>query len=306
MQGEYKMKRIYVTLDTEMDNDQHWGKHFPPEYSSVTEGIPKFLRPIWDKYHVHPVYFVSPEVLYDARSVSVLRDEIKKGAVIGAHLHPEYIEPERIWGKEIESQTAKFPCSDYTMESEKEKLRNLTALIKEKLDVQPVWYRAARFGADTDTVQILGELGYRYDSSVTPGIDWSGKGGSDHRKAPLGAYRVSRQSLYEKAHTKEEYSKIIEKPVTILGKRWGIIGRILPDQWLFYRWLRPTHMTYWELKNIIRDLSKMGIREGVMMFHSMEIMINKTPYVRAKWMQKYYLWRLEKILQYAVRKGYQL
>ena len=39
------MKRIYVTLDTEMDNDEHWGKHYPPEYSSVIEGIPKLLRP---------------------------------------------------------------------------------------------------------------------------------------------------------------------------------------------------------------------------------------------------------------------
>ena len=62
------MKRIYVTLDTEMDNDEHWGKHYPPEYSSVIEGIPKLLRPIWDRYDVHPVYFVSPEVL-DRKSV---------------------------------------------------------------------------------------------------------------------------------------------------------------------------------------------------------------------------------------------
>ena len=77
------MKRIYVTLDTEMDNDEHWGKHYPPEYSSVIEGIPKLLRPIWDRYDVHPVYFVSPEVLYDARCVAVLREEVQKGAVIG-------------------------------------------------------------------------------------------------------------------------------------------------------------------------------------------------------------------------------
>lgn len=300
------MKRIYVTLDTEMDNDQHWGKHFPPEYSSVTEGIPQLLRPIWDKYHVHPIYFVSPEVLYDERCVSVLKDEVKKGAVIGAHLHPEYIHPEGIWGEEIEKQSAKFPCSDYTMELEKEKLKNLTALIKEKLDVKPVWYRAARFGADYDTIQILGELGYRYDSSVTPGIDWTGKGGPDHSKAPLGTYHISKQSLYEKAHTMGAGSGIIEKPVTILGKRWGIVGRMLPDHWLFYRWLRPTHMTYLELRSIVCNLSKRGIKQGVMMFHSMEVMINKTPYVRTKWMQKYYLWRLEKVLQYAKRKGYQL
>lgn len=300
------MKRIYVTLDTEMDNDPHWGKHFPPKYTSITEGIPQLLRPIWDKYNVHPIYFVSPEVLYYPPCVAILREEVQKGAIIGAHLHPEYIQPERIWGKEIESHTAKYPCFDYSMELEKEKLRNLTALIKEKLGVQPIWYRAAQFGADTDTIEILRELGYKYDSSVTSGINWARKGGPDHSKAPHTSYPIAKNSIYEKAHTRENYSKIIEKPVTILGKRWGIIGRLLPDHWLFYRWLRPTHMTYWELRNIVREMSKRGIKEGVMMFHSMEIMIDKTPYVRCRWMQKYYLWRLEKILQYADKKGYHL
>lgn len=308
MRGEHRgiiMKRIYVTLDTEMDNDSHWGKHFPPKYTSITEGIPQLLRPIWDKYNVHPIYFVSPEVLYYPPCVAILQEEIKKGAVIGAHLHPEYIQPERIWGKEIENHTAKYPCLDYPTALEKEKLKNLTALIKEKLGVQPIWYRAARFGADADTIEILRELGYKYDSSVTPGINWVPKGGPDHSKAPLTSYPVAKNSLYEKAHTKETYSKIIEKPVTILGKRWGIIGRLLPDHWLFYRWLRPTHMTYWELRNIVREMFKLRVKEGVMMFHSMEIMVDKTPYVRTKWMQKYYLWRLEKILQYAEKKGYQ-
>lgn len=300
------MKRIYVTLDTEMDNDEHWGKHYPPEYSSVTEGIPQMLRPIWDKYQVHPIYFVSPEVLYDERCVDILKREVTKGAIIGAHLHPEYIQPDRIWGKEIENQTAKYPCFDYTKNIEKEKLVNLTGMIQEKLGVTPIWYRAARFGADSDTVRILAELGYQYDSSVTPQIDWTSKGGPNHSKAPIRSYPISNQDLYEKAHTKEDGSGIIEKPITILGKRWGMIGRMLPNHWLFYRWLRPTHMTYLEMRNVINTLSKKGIREGVMMFHSMEIMINKTPYVRTKWMQKYYLWRLNKILQYARRNGYQL
>ena len=80
----------------------------------------------------------------------------------------------------------------------------------------------------------------------------------------------------------------------------------MPENWLFYRWLRPTHMTYLELRHLINQMVKEEKNIGVMMFHSMEIMINKTPYVRNVWMQKYYLWRLEKALQYAKSKGYQL
>lgn len=300
------MKRIYVTLDTEMDNDIHWGKHYPPEYSSIIEGIPKLLRPIWNRYHVHPIYFVSPEVLYDARCVEVLKDEVHKGAVVGAHLHPEYIQPDSIWGKEIEKETAKYPCSDYTDDIEKEKLKNLTELIRDKLGVTPVWYRAARFGADESTIKALREMGYRYDSSVTPGIDWTSKGGPNHSKAPARRYKISRECLQKRAHGAEDFSGIIEKPVTICGKRWGFIGRILPDNWLFYRWLRPTHMTYYELKRIVRQMIGDGLDEGVMMFHSMEIMINKTPYVRNRWMQQYFLWRLDRILRYASDRGFTL
>lgn len=300
------MNRIYITLDTEMDNDEHWGKHFPPEYSSVIEGIPGLLRPIWDKYQVHPVYFVSPEVLYCEECVKALRDEIKKGAIIGAHLHPEYIEPNRIWGKEIEEAEAEFPCFAYSYEIEKEKLQNLTLLIEEKLGVRPTWYRAARFGADMDTVNILLELGYEVDSSVTPEIDWSSKGGPNHKAAPKDKYVISKSGMYSIAKSDDENSGITEIPVTIFGKRWSVLGKILPDNWLFYRWLRPTHMTYIEMKKLIKEMKKLGINEGVMMFHSMEIMINKTPYVRNKWMQKYFLWRLEKICCYAKKQGYYL
>ena len=53
---ENQEKRVWVTIDTEMDADVHWKKHWPPQYTSVCEGITKMLRPIWDRYNVHPIY----------------------------------------------------------------------------------------------------------------------------------------------------------------------------------------------------------------------------------------------------------
>lgn len=294
-----KEKRLWVTIDTEMDADIHWRKSWPPEYTSVCEGIPQFLRPIWDRYDVHPMYFVSPEILYSEECCEVLKNEIKKGAIIGAHLHPEYIDPDSQWGEGIEKITPQFPNSDCSREAEFQKLRNLTKLVEDKLGVRPVWYRGARFGADLETIQILKELGYQYDSSVTPNIDWTGKGGPDHSMAPEEKYPVASNDLYAEGNL-----GVVEFPVTILGKRWGIVGKILPDNWLFYRWLRPTHMTYWEMKRLMRQLKERNTL--VMMFHSMEIMVNKTPYVRAGWMQRYYLWRLEKILEYGKKMGFSL
>ena len=33
-------RNLWVSIDTEMDADIHWKKRWPPEYSSVCEGIP--------------------------------------------------------------------------------------------------------------------------------------------------------------------------------------------------------------------------------------------------------------------------
>ncbi|HPK63205.1 MAG TPA: polysaccharide deacetylase family protein, partial [Spirochaetota bacterium] len=278
------LKGLYITIDTEPDCDIRWRRSNPLTFTSITEGIPKLLRPIWDKYNINPIYFVSPAVLEDDESCLVLKDEAQNGAIIGAHLHSEEINPEKIdiAGK----SSSEYPCYACSYETEYEKLKNLTELIEKKIGVRPIWYRAARYGADLDTIRILAELGYKYDSSITPEIDWSKQGGPDHSKAPLGPYWISKDDFYKSSDEKDSIG-IIEVPITITGKRLGILGNILPNKWLFYNWIRPTHMFVWEQKKMIKQLLKKSkISVIVMMFHSMEIMINKTPFVRNKWMQK--------------------
>lgn len=284
-------KRMYVTLDTEMDCDIRWGRPWPATFTSVTEGIPKVYRPIWKKYDVHPIYFVSPEVLYSAECCEILKNEVREGAQIGAHLHYEYIEPNKVWDERVESISSGFPCMALSMEEEYEKIKNLTNLISEKLDIRPIWYRAARFGVRSETYEILKKLGYKFDSSVTPGISWLSKGGPDYRKYKNIPYQIT--------------GDIKEYPITIEEKRWGLLGKCLPDNWFFYKWLRPTNMTCFELKNIIRKKS-ISNEDILMMFHSMEVMINKTPYVRSEWMRRYYIWRLDRSLGYAKEQGYLL
>ena len=291
---------LYVTIDTEMDADIHWKKGYPAQFTSILEGIPKLLRPIWDEYNVTPIYFVSPEVVENDECCKVLRSEQSKGAIIGAHLHPEYIEPQK---KNLKGgEPAEFPCYAYEKDIEKKKLENLSELIEKKLGKRPVWYRAARFGADSDTIEILEELGFKYDSSFTPCIDWSSKGGPDHSKTPLRSYYIDKNNIY--SDDKNEKTGIKELPVTIMGKRWGVLGKILPENWLFYKWIRPSHMTYIEQRNMIKRLQKDGADTIVMMFHSMEVMIGKTPYVRNKFMQSYFLWRLRKTIAFACKCGY--
>lgn len=291
--------KIIVTIDTEMDATIQWEKPYPPKFTSVTYGIPQMLRPIWDKYKIHPIYFVSNEVLQDADACRVLKNEVKKGAIIGTHLHPEYVlDTEHIKSGKGSKQ---FPCYACSTEEEKRKIIALTQEIERKIGVKPIWYRAARFGADIDTIKILSELGYQYDSSVTPNINWRKKGGPDHSGGLHEPYYISMQNYY-KASTVQE--NIIEVPVTIEEKRWGFIGNLLPENWLFYKWLRPTHMFLYEEKALVRKYKKEK-KALVMMFHSMEVMINKSPYVRNKLMQQYYLYRLDRTIKYALKNGYE-
>lgn len=297
------MIELLVTIDTEPDCDPGWNRSDPLEFSSVTEGIPGLLRPIWDRYGVSPLYFVTPEVVRDDECVHVLKREISLGAEIGTHLHSEFIEPDLTAPDPAGKKSDLFPCYAHSTEIEREKIRNLTELIERRLGVRPQWYRAARYGADMDTMRSLVSLGYRFDSSVTPGISWRHIGGPDHRQSPMQPYWIARDDYYAAAGEGDGIG-IREYPITIMGRRFGWMGGLLPDSWLFYRWLRPTHMTVFEQKRMVRQIVREYVEPVlVMMFHSMEVMIDKTPFVRNRLMQRRFLGNLERMVQYISRSN---
>jgi hypothetical protein len=299
-----KLDKLYITIDVEPDCDIYWNRSDPSTFKSVIYGIPQLLRPIWDKYKINPIYFVSPEVGMNKECCIILKEEIKKGAIIGAHLHSEYIEPNVTVKDPAGKPSKEYPCFKHSTQIEYEKINNLTALIQKKLGVRPLWYRAARYGADLDTIKSLSKLGYKYDSSITPDINWSGQGGPDHSRAPKQAYWISRNNVYTPAQSEKESSGIIEVPITISEKRFGLLGRLLPNKWFFYRWLRPTLMSFIEMKKLVDEMyKKYNDPTLVMMFHSMEIMPNKSPYVRNGLMQRKFLKRLERTIKYVQEKN---
>lgn len=292
------MKRSFcITIDTEPDCDVHWRRSAPLSFDSVLFGISMFLRPIWNKYDIKPVYFVSPEVVQDGGCCKVLREEIQLGAEIGTHLHSEYIEPKKRYENFAGTTSKEYPCFAYSTEIELAKIKNLTELISKKLGVKPISYRAARYGADLDTIKSLEKLNYKVDSSITPQIDWSDHGGPDHSKAPKQPYFISVDNYYSAGS-----SKILEIPITISKKRFFPLS----SKWLFYRWLRPSHMTVTEMKILIKEFIRNYDSPVLnMMFHSMEIIPKKTPFVRNRLQQRLYLNRLEKTIRHLKEIGFQ-
>ncbi len=288
-----------ITLDTEPDCDIRWRLSDPLTFDSVTRLIPELYRPMWDEFSVRPTYFVSPNVLQRDAAVDVLKGEHKRGAEIGAHLHPEYIEPQRKYLNPAGTIADEFACAAYPTDIELEKIRNLTELITRRIGERPVAYRAGRFGADQDTIRSLAKLGYRADSSVTPFIDWAPKGGPDHSNAPIQPYYISADNYYEPS---SDSSGLLEIPITVFGKRFGWLGRALPNNWLLYNWLRPSHMTVLEQKRLINKTIRLYHDQPMivftMMFHSMEPLTNSTPFVRSRLEQYLFIKRLTNIIRY--------
>ena len=289
-------KTLVITIDTEPDCDTKWKRSDPLTFESVLTGIPQILRPIWNKFQIKPVYFLSPEVVQNSDCCKILKKEIELGAEIGTHLHSEYIEPQKKYENFAGTPSKEFPCFAYSTEIEFEKIKNLTALIEKNLDVRPVSYRAARYGADLDTIKSLEKLSYKIDSSVTPHIDWSYQSGPDHSKAPEQPYFISTTDFYSTGT-----AVILEVPISITRKRFFL----LPNKWFFRRWLRPTHMTVFEMKLLVNEfLKKYDTPVLNMMFHSMEVIPGKTPFIKTALAQKAYINRLEIIITYLKEKHF--
>ena len=289
-------KTLVITIDTEPDCDTKWKRSDPLTFESVFTGIPQILRPIWNKFQIKPVYFLSPEVVQNSDCCKILKKEIELGAEIGTHLHSEYIEPQKKYENFAGTPSKEFPCFAYSTEIEFEKIKNLTALIEKNLDVRPVSYRAARYGTDLDTIKSLEKLSYKIDSSVTPHIDWSYQSGPDHSKAPEQPYFISTTDFYSTGT-----AVILEVPISISRKRFFL----LPNKWFFRRWLRPTHMTVFEMKLLVNEfLKKYDTPVLNMMFHSMEVIPGKTPFIKTALAQKAYINRLEIIITYLKEKHF--
>jgi hypothetical protein len=269
-----------ITIDVEPDCSVEWQRSDPLTFANIETGISDILHPLFARHGVRPTYLISPEVLEHRPSVEALK--ALKDCELGAHLHSEYIGPEQKHQDPAGTRSSEFPCN-LPDESEFAKIKALTELFDRCFGYRPRSYRAARFGADNDTFGFLAELGYTIDTSVTPHINWGSKGGPDFSEYPEQPYWI-------------EAARLLEVPVTITGKRLPL----LPDKWFCYKWLRPSIMSCYEMKRLVDKFAAANPAGVVlnMMFHSMEIIPQASPYVRTKTGQARFLKKLKSIFEY--------
>lgn len=133
-----------------------------------------FLMDYFDKEGIKALFFVDiPEIIdYGEEKISrVMTDIASRGHDVGVHIHPDHM-----------ADTNRRYLWQYTYEEQYEIIAKCTEFYEKTLKKAPLSFRAGRYGANNDTIQILKKLGYFYDMSqfyasryclIDPPITWN-------------------------------------------------------------------------------------------------------------------------------------
>ena len=152
------MKQVIITIDTEghagIDPIQHliWGE----TPSGKLGGVP-LLMDLFDEYGAKGLFFVDLAEAFDYgkdRIAEVVNYIIQRGHDVGVHIHPDHM-----------TESKKMFLFDYKYEEQYEIIEKCTELYTEIVGKAPVSFRAGKYGADYNTIDILAKLGYKVDFS---------------------------------------------------------------------------------------------------------------------------------------------
>jgi len=133
-----------------------------------------FLMDMFEKENIKALFFVDiPEIVdHDEDKITkVMLDISSRGHDIGVHVHPDHladINRRYLW--------------QYTYDEQYEIIARCTDFYNKILKKQPLSFRAGRYGANNDTIEVLKKLGYLYDMSqfyasryclIEPPITWN-------------------------------------------------------------------------------------------------------------------------------------
>ena len=88
---------------------------------------------------------------------------LSRGHDIGVHIHPDHM-----------ADRSRLFLWEYTYEEQEQIIKKCTDLYEKIVGRKPLSFRAGKYGANRDTLEILSNLGYRYDFSEYYGQKWCG------------------------------------------------------------------------------------------------------------------------------------
>jgi glycosyltransferase involved in cell wall biosynthesis len=282
---------LIVMVDAEAEFD--WDGPFLRTHVSVRNLSQQAVaQDIFDRLNVRPTYLVDYAVATQPEGYQPIREILQAGRCeIGAHLQPWENPP---FAEDLSIRTS-F-SHNLPAWLQKEKLEHLTDVIANTFGVQPVAYRAGRYGVGEEIAHILESLGYQIDLSVLPGHDLRRREGPDFRRAfnqpywfgpdrnlleiPLTtvftgllARAGEPQTFNASLYTALSQPAAIKLHLPGIFARLGMLERIT---------LTPEGVSIQELKRLTRILLRHGQRVFTFNYHSSALLPGSTPYVRSR------------------------
>ena len=269
-------QRFTIFVDTEEEFD--WDAPFDRAARSVsaTAAIPDAAAR-FAGLGAPLTFLVDHPIATDPAAIDAVRRALEvAGCAVGTQLHP-WVNPPF---DEVVSNRTSF-AGNLPRALEAAKIDALTAVIGVAFGRAPKVYRAGRYGLGIDSLALLEERGYRFDSSMRSRYDYTAIGGPDYRAIGNAAFRAG---------------GVIELPMTTVftGAARGIgpqldrlAGRLPKGQGLLARLgllhrvaLTPEEMPLEDALEAVRVVVGEGLALLNFSFHSPSLVPGHTPYVR--------------------------
>jgi len=304
---------VFVTVDTEEDN---WGDYACRRPTVTNLRRLPTLQDMCQRHGAIPTYLVNWPAVTNPDGRAILRELVLQGgSEIGAHCHPWNTPPV---SEDIGPRNSLL--SNLAGGLVAAKLATLHRAIGESLAVEPVTFRAGRWGLGPEVTSALAQLGYRVDTSVTPFIDWSAEAGPDFSRAPSWAYRFDPVAPLIPTNS----GSMMEIPATVgfwqanqaRAARWDRWARTRAPRSLHAvglldrlgavnrRWLSPEVSRAGDMIRLARRLVEVGISHLNVSFHSVTLEPGRTPFVRTDADRVRFLGELETFLAFAREAGF--
>ena len=161
------MNYAIITVDTEGHDGVNpiekliWGKLSDDSYAGID-----LIMDITDNYGIKALFFVDMAEAWDygKENIKIIINHIRaRGHVVGVHIHPDHM-----------ADKSRLFLWEYSKEEQLTIIKKCTELYKEITNESPKYFRAGKYSANFDTLDIINDLGYKYDFSQFMGQKWCG------------------------------------------------------------------------------------------------------------------------------------
>ncbi|AQR72917.1 polysaccharide deacetylase family protein [Sphingomonas sp. LM7] len=271
--------RFTIFVDTEEEFD--WGAPFRRDARGTSHMAA--MPDAHARFAAHGVpltWLVDHPIATCPRSIEILGSLMDDGrSAIGTQLHP-WVNPP--FDEELcvrNSFTGNLPAG-----LEERKLAVLTDAIAAAFGARPLVYRAGRYGIGPNTLGTLARLGYRADTSMRSGYDYSGEGGPDFAAIPNHAFHTGPADSIVELPLTTIFTGVLRRGGAGLHARLGRVPRgrgVASRLKLLSRVaLTPEDMPLEEALEAVRVAVGEGLRLLNFSFHSPSVEPGHTPYVR--------------------------